>query len=340
MRVLLVSQMYPGPSAPDLGVFVKQVTDELERAGNDVSRVVIDHRGGSPAKYGGLAARALAEARRFHPDVVYAHFLFPAGAAAAFAARRVGARLVLTAHGRDVRNVGAIPGVATATAASIHRADAVIAVSDFLRRELEAKIPDAEGKVHVIDSGVDLTRFAHRDPAPLRAELGWERPGTHYLCVGTLDERKNVVRLADAFARLDEGSLVFAGDGPLRGQLEGRERVRLLGRVAHEKVADLIAASDVVCQPSLIEPFGQAVLEALASERPVVATRIGGPAELVTPETGVLVDPGSVESIAAGLAAAAELPRPNPRARAIAEEHDVVRQAARVARLLAGEAPE
>jgi len=332
--------MYPGPSAPDLGVFVKQVVDELERAGNEVSRVVIDHRGGSPAKYGGLAARALTEARRFRPDVVYAHFLFPAGAAAAFAARRVGARLVLTAHGRDVRNVGAIPGVATATAASIRRADAVIAVSDFLRRELEAKIPDAQGKVHVIDSGVDLTRFSHRDPAPLRAELGWESARTHYLCVGTLDERKNVVRLADAFATLDEGRLVFAGDGPLRGQLQGRERVRLVGRVAHEKIADLIAASDVVCQPSLIEPFGQAVLEALAGERPVVATRIGGPAELVTPETGVLVDPGSVESIAAGLRAAAALPRPNPAARAIAEEHDVVRQAARVARLLAGEAPE
>ena len=331
--------MYPGPSAPDLGVFVKQLADELDRAGNEVSRVVIDHRGGSPAKYGGLAARALAEARRFHPDVVYAHFLFPAGAAAAFAARRVGARLVLTAHGRDVRNVGAIPGVATATAAAIRRADAVIAVSDFLRRELEAKVADARGKVHVIDSGVDLARFRHRDPAPLRAELGWESPGTHYLCVGTLDDRKNVVRLADAFATLDEGSLVFAGDGPLRTQLEGRERVRLLGRVAHQRVADLVAASDVVCQPSLIEPFGQVVLEALASERPVVATRIGGPAEFVTPETGVLVDPGSVDSIESGLRAAANLPRPNPAARAIAEEHDVVKQAARVARLLAGEPP-
>jgi len=332
--------MYPGPSAPDLGVFVKQLADELDRAGNEVSRVVIDHRGGSPTKYGGLAARALAEARRFHPDVVYAHFLFPAGAAAAFAARRVGARLVLTAHGRDVRNVGAIPGVATATAAAIRRADAVIAVSDFLRRELEAKVPDAQGKVHVIDSGVDLARFRHRDPAPLRAELGWESPGTHYVCVGTLDDRKNVVRLADAFATLDEGSLVFAGDGSLRTQLEGRERVRLLGRVAHERVADLVAASDVVCQPSLIEPFGQVVLEALASERPVVATRIGGPPELLTPETGVLVDPGSVDSIESGLRAAANLPRPNPAARAIAEEHDVVKQAARVARLLAGEPPE
>jgi glycosyltransferase involved in cell wall biosynthesis len=162
----------------------------------------------------------------------------------------------------------------------------------------------------------------------------------HYLCVGTLDDRKNVVRLADAFATLDEGSLVFAGDGPLRTQLEGRERVRLLGRVAHQRVADLVAASDVVCQPSLIEPFGQVVLEALASERPVVATRIGGPAELLTPETGVLVDPGSVDSIESGLRAAANLPRPNPAARAIAEGHDVVKQAARVARLLAGEPPE
>jgi len=340
MRVLLVSQMYPGPSAPDLGVFVKQLADELERAGNDVSRVVIDHRGGSPAKYGGLAARALAEARRFHPDVVYAHFLFPAGAAAAFAARRVGAHLVLTAHGRDVRNVGAIPGVATATAAAIRRADAVIAVSDFLRGELEAKIPDAQGKVHVIDSGVDLARFRHRDPGPLREELGWAGEGPFYLCVGTLDERKNVVRLADAFAELDGGCLVFAGDGELRAQLEDRDGVVLLGRVSHARVADLIAASDIVCQPSLIEPFGQAVLEALACERPVVATRIGGPAELLTPETGVLVDPGSVDSIAAGLRAAADLPRPNPAARAIAEEHDVVKQAARVARLLAGETPE
>ena len=340
MRVLLVSQMYPGPSAPDLGVFVKQLADELERAGNDVSRVVIDHRGGSPAKYGGLAARALAEARRFHPDVVYAHFLFPAGAAAAFAARRVGAHLVLTAHGRDVRNVGAIPGVATATAAAIRRADAVIAVSDFLRGELEAKIPDAQGKVHVIDSGVDLARFRHRDAAPLRQELGWEGEGPFYLCVGTLDERKNVVRLADAFAGLDGGSLVFAGDGPLRDELERRDVSSSSAASPHSRVADLIAASDIVCQPSLIEPFGQAVLEALACERPVVATRIGGPAELLTPETGVLVDPGSVDSIAAGLRAAADLPRPNPAARAIAEEHDVVKQAARVARLLAGETPE
>ena len=333
--------MYPGPSAPDLGVFVKQLADELERAGNDVSRVVIDHRGGSPAKYGGLAARALAEARRFHPDVVYAHFLFPAGAAAAFAARRVGARLVLTAHGRDVRNVGAIPGVATATAAAIRRADAVIAVSDFLRGELEAKIPDAQGKVHVIDSGVDLARFRHRDPEPLRAKLGWEQPG-HALPLrrnaGRAEERRSARRMHSPVSTVGASSSRATGRCVTRWRES--DGVKLVGRVPHERVPDLIAASDIVCQPSLIEPFGQAVLEALACERPVVATRIGGPAELLTPETGILVDPGSVDSIAAGLRAATDLPRPNPAARAIAEEHDVVKQAARVARLLAGETPE
>jgi glycosyltransferase involved in cell wall biosynthesis len=340
MRVLLVTQMYPGPSAPDLGIFVRQIADELERAGDDVERVVIDRRGGSPAKYAGLASRAVREARRFRPDAVYGHFLFPAGGAAAMAARASGARLVLTAHGRDVRNIGTIPGVARATRLVVGQADAVVAVSDFLRRELEAKLPAARGKTLVIDSGVDLERFRHRDPAPLRQELGWKSALPYYVCVGTLDERKNVLRLAEAFAALAGGSLFFAGDGPLRGELEGRPRVRLLGRISHDRVAQVIAASDVVCQPSLIEPFGQVVLEALASERAVVATRIGGPAELVTPDTGVLVDPGSIESISAGLRVAADLPSPNPAARLIAEEHDVVRQARRIGEVLRGEEPE
>jgi glycosyltransferase involved in cell wall biosynthesis len=97
---------------------------------------------------------------------------------------------------------------------------------------------------------------------------------------------------------------------------------------------DWIAAADVVCQPSLIEPFGQVLLESLASERPVVATRVGGPPEFVAPGTGVLVDPASVDSIEAALRSAAELPIPNAAGRLEAEKHDVRRQAARIAALL------
>jgi glycosyltransferase involved in cell wall biosynthesis len=335
MRILLVSPMYPSAAAPDFGAFVKQIADELERQGHELERAVIDRRGGSWAKYARLTSEAVRQARRFRPEVVYAHFLVPGGTAGALAARAARARLVVTAHGRDVRNIGSLFGIGTATRATLSRAR-VIAVSDYLRRELVGKLPALEGRVDVIDCGVDLDRFRGRDAGEARTRVGWDGEEPHYLCLGTLDERKNVVRLADAFSRLGAGSLAFVGDGPLRAQLEGRDRVRLVGRVQHDDVADWTASCDVLCQPSLVEPFGQALLEGMASERPVVATRVGGPPEFVTPDSGVLVDPESIDSIASGLRAAAELPRPNPAARAVAEEHDVRRQAARVAKVLEG----
>ena len=179
----------------------------------------------------------------------------------------------MTAHGQDVANVGRIPGVGAATRFVVGRAAAVIAVSDWLRRELEAKVPAARGKVEVVDSGVDLERFSPQ-PAP-------EGPPA-FVCIGSLTERKNVLRLARAFERLGEGTLTFVGDGPLRAQLEGRAGIAVTGRVPHDEVPARIAAARVVCGPSLVEPFGQALLEAMAAGRSVVATRVGGPPEFVT----------------------------------------------------------
>jgi glycosyltransferase involved in cell wall biosynthesis len=314
--------MYPGPDDPDLGVFVQEMEDELRRRGHELDRAVIDRRSGGKRRYAQLVRRAASAARRFRPDVVYAHFLVPAGLIAALSTR---APLVVTAHGRDVRNIGALPGIRLATRFVVRRAAAVIAVSDYLRAELEAKVPQVREKVEVADCGVDLERF-RVEPAP-------EGP-TAFLCVGSLTERKNVVRLADAFARLPEGTLTFVGDGPLRGQLEGRPGVSVVGKVRHEEVPGWIARSHVLCQPSLIEPFGLALLEAMAGGRSVVATRIGGPPEFVTPDAGVLVDPTDVADLARGLSDAATLPCPNPRARVIAEEHDLKRQAGRVEEIL------
>jgi glycosyltransferase involved in cell wall biosynthesis len=331
VKILLVSQMYPGPDAPDHGVFVKQIADALEERGHTLERAVLQTRAGGRRRYATLFGKARRAAKRFQPDVVYAHFLVPTGLLAGFASR---APLVVTAHGRDVRNVGSIPGVRTATRALARRASALIAVSAYLRNELEARVPEARGKVEVVDSGVDLTVFKGADARAARAELGWDGDGPAYLCIGTLDERKNVMRLARAFEHVGEGRLAFVGDGPLRDALEGRQGVRVVGRVPHDEVARWVAASDVVCQPSLVEPFGQALLEAMASERSVVATEVGGPPEFVTPQAGVLVDPGNERSIEEGLRAAAKLPTPNPAARAAAEPHDVRRQAERVEAIL------
>ena len=330
MRILLVSQMYPGPDDPDLGIFVRQLEDALRDRGHELERAVVDRRDGGRSRHVRLARDAWAAARRFHPDVVYAHFLVPAGLAAALATR---APLVVTAHGQDVANVGSAAGAATATRYVVRRAAAVVCVSDWLRRELEAKVPDAPGKVEVVDCGVDLERF-RPSPAPAGPPA--------FVAVGSLTERKNPLRLAAAFERLGEGTLTFVGDGPLRPRLEGRARIEVTGRLPFDEIPGRVAAAHVVCGPSLVEPFGQALLEGMAAGRSVVATNVGGPPEFVTPEAGVLVDPLSEDAIEDGLRRAAELPCPNEAARAAAAAHDVRRQAERVEAILekaAGAAP-
>lgn len=323
MRILLVSQMYPGPDDPDLGPFVAQVEKALADRGHEVERSVLDSRAGGKRRHLRLAAQTARTARSFGPDVVYAHFLVPTGLGAALATR---IPLVVTAHGRDVRNIGAYPGIRSATRFVARRASALIAVSDYLRRELEAKVPEARGKTEVVDCGVDLDLFSASEDA--------HRDGPVFLCVGTLTERKNVVRLADAFGRLGHGRLVFVGDGPLRPRLEGRRNVEVVGRVPHHEVPGHLRNATVLCQPSTVEPFGQSLLEAMAMERSVVATRVGGPPEFVTPDAGVLVDPLDTAALAHALRRAAELPVPNRAARAAAAEHDLRRQAERIERIL------
>jgi glycosyltransferase involved in cell wall biosynthesis len=323
--------MYPGPSDPDLGIFVANLERELVARGHELDRAVVSSRGGGKRAHLALFRDARKVARRFKPDVAYAHFLVPAGLAAALA---TDAPLVVTAHGQDVANIGAIRGVRAATRRVVRRASTVIAVSGWLRDRLCAAVPEAATKTEVVDCGVDLDRFAPRDPDAARAELGWSGQGTAFLFLGTLSERKNVLRLARAFEQRGQGTLTFVGDGPLREALEGRPGIRLVGRVEHDSVPTWIAASDVVCQPSVQEPFGLATLEAMASARSVVATSVGGPPEFVTLETGVLVDPLDENALASALSAAAALPQPNLAGRKAAEGHDVRLQAGRVEEIL------
>ncbi len=330
MRILVVTQMWPGPSDPDLGVFVFDIVRELRALGHEVRVSAIDRRGGGPSKYARLSGASVIAARRFSPDVVFAHFLFPAGAAGAAAAAAARVPLVVMAHGTDVENALRSSVLARATRLVTNRAATVICNSRWLAGRLGA----VRGDVEIIDCGVDLELFAPRAAGAARARVGWGGDGPAFLAVGSLIERKRVVELADAFAALGRGSLAFVGDGPLRSRLEGRAGVHLAGRVAHGEVADWIAACDVLCQPSMAEPFGQAALEGMAMQRSVVATTEGGPPEFVTPAAGVLVSPGDPAALREALGQAARLPSPNAAAREAAAEHDVRRQVARMAAVL------
>jgi len=334
MRILLVSQMWPGPRDPDLGAYLVPVRRELERLGHEVEVEAITRRGGSRVKHARLVGSSVRAAVRRRPDVVFAHYLFPAGAAGALAGLASRAPLVAMAHGTDVANLENVPGVTAATRWVVRRAEAVIANSRWLGERLVARIPAAAPKLEIANCGIDLDAFAPRGAAEARRELGWEGEGPAFACVGSLIERKNVVRLADAFGRLGRGRLAFVGDGPLRAEVEGRAGVTVTGRLPQAEVPRWIAAADVLCQPSLREPFGQATLEGMAMERTVVATAVGGPPEFVTPDAGVLVDPEDRGALAAALERAAAMPAPNPAARAAAAAQDVRGQVAKMTAVL------
>ena len=331
-----MTQMWPSEREPDLGAFHVPLARELERAGHEVEVAAISRRGGSPAKYVRLWRGSVRAAKEHRPDVVFAHFLFPAGAAGVAAARAADAPLVVMAHGQDVANLGRVPGITALTRRVVDRAAGVIVNSRWLGERLRAHIEVPDERLTVADLGVDLDAFTPRDQEPARRELGWDGDGPAFLCVGSLIERKNVVRLADAFASLGRGRLAFVGAGPLRERLEGRPDVSVIGRVPQAEVPAWVAASDVLCQPSLLEPFGQAALEAMAMERTVVATTEGGPPEFVTPEAGILVDPTDEAALVSALESAEAMPTPNPAARSAAAEHDVRRQAATMAAVLEG----
>ena len=138
-----------------------------------------------------------------------------------------------------LHEISEIPGVREATRLAARRATSIVVVSHYLRRELEAKLPELRPKLEVVDCGVDLERFHGRDAGEARRLVGWEGDGPFFLCVGTLDERKNQLRLAEAFARLGHGELALVGSGVRRSKLllPGA----LLGRLPGVEVVDDLA---------------------------------------------------------------------------------------------------
>jgi glycosyltransferase involved in cell wall biosynthesis len=340
MRVLCLSNMYPGPEAPDYGAFIERMCDALERQGAQVDRAVIRTRSSgrlrTPAKYLGLSARAVAAARR--ADVIWAHYLFPTGLIAWLAGRATRTPWVVTAHGGDVANLSS-GAVRRLSAPGVNGARSVICVSNWLAgRMREEGLPPRN--LAVASMGVDEHRFVIGDRGAARQRIRVPGSVPLVLAVGGLTERKNPLGLMRAVARLREADhpdarLAFVGDGPLAAAIDAEAR-RLgmadalirTGVLPNEGVADWMTAADVVAQVSLVEPLGVAALEAMASGRPVVGTSVGGLKEVVPQGlAGAIVDPHDTGAIAAGLARMVDAPPSPETCRAAALEHSLSHEA-------------
>jgi glycosyltransferase involved in cell wall biosynthesis len=181
------------------------------------------------------------------------------------------------------------------------RAAALVVASAGAR----SRIHDAErhrDHIFEVPHGIDLSRFPVRPAPPSRPSV---------LFLSSVQYRKGIFTLLDAFARVAPAvpgvELVVAGLGPDLAEVRRRaERmegctIRFTGRVAREQVGDVMRDHSVYCLPSIGEPFGMTVLEAMACGLPVVATRAGGIPDLVSSEGGRLVPPRDADALAAAL---------------------------------------
>ncbi len=254
--------------------------------------------------------------RRGRFDLIHTH-TSKAGILGRFAARMAGVpHIIHTPHGQAFN--GYAGRLMTALFILVERwaatfTDWIIGLTDQeVRDNLERGIGEP-GQFVSIPSGIDLKPFARRDksPAEVKTSLGLSPSARLIGSVGRLDRVKGHTYLLDAFGvlapRFPDLYLALVGDGEMLLDLRSRveqsgltDRILFLGW--REDIPDLLHAFDLFVFPSLSEGMGRALVEAMASGLPIVATRVCSvPEVLAEGKAGYLVEPANSAALAQGI---------------------------------------
>ena len=299
MRALVVTTLYPTPERPGLGVFVRDQVRELSKLPS-VDVEVFSFRSAGAGSY----LRAARELRRRYRgasfDIVHAHFGLTAWPALALS----GAPHAVTLHGTDLCH----PRSRAITLGALPLLDLVAPVSGDLASRVPQRL--VRHGFEVLPCGVDTDRFHSIPRSEARRSLGLD-PNGRYLLFPSDPGRPE--------KRYDRAQEV-AGDVPLL----------VLQDVDPDQVPLWVNAADAVLVPSEREGFGLAVLEALASDVPVLATPVGVAPEALQGVDGALCAP--FDGLIWRSALAAVLNRSDPRisGREAAERYSARQTAVRV----------
>lgn len=187
------------------------------------------------------------------------------------------------------------------------RVDRYIAVSHEVAARLGQIFRIPARKITVVHNGIPLSSFNRPANAALRTALTGSTARPIVLTAARLAEQKGLCYLLKAAALVPEAIFVLAGEGPERANLEAQvgelglnKRVLFLGY--RQDVPDLLACCDLFVLPSLFEGLPLSILEAMAANKPVVASAVGGNDEaIVHGETGLLVPPADPTALAAAI---------------------------------------
>ena len=240
-------------------------------------------------------AKRLAEVQPQFADIVHAHGLRAAWVAA-LAQRRRAFPLIWTAHNVVERSLAARFAVPFISRSCVKTAAVSQSVADSL-----LALGVSPAKLQVIPNGVDLAHFACADTSRADARASFSLPETAFVVVSAarLSPEKGLDVLVEAARLRKQMTFLIAGDGPQIGALSRDlpPNVTLLGPLAD--VRPLLAAADLFAMPSRREGQGIAALEAMAAGVPLVASRVGGLAEMLADgETALLVPPDDPNALA------------------------------------------
>jgi glycosyltransferase involved in cell wall biosynthesis len=236
-------------------------------------------------------------------DLIDAHYLYPDAVAASRLADDLRVPMIITARGSDVNVIGRMKGPRRMILEAAQRARAVVAVSRALASGMRQMGID-DKKIHVMPNGVDLDRFhpGNRDLARRHLDTG----GPVFLSVGALKEAKGHDVVIDAMRHLPEANLFIVGTGEYEKALRSRvselkltDRVSFTGRLSESDLIPYYQAADALMLMSRREGMPNVVLESLACGTPVIATDVGGIADVVTdPAMGILLEKRTAEAVA------------------------------------------
>ena len=251
-------------------------------------------------------------------DLINSHWLYPDSVAVHLATRSAPVPHIATGLGCDVNEFIDDPAIGPQILDMLAASQGITVVANSLRSRLITRGVAAD-RITTIPNGVNTSLFRLRDQQEVRRDLGLTDDSEYVLYVGRFGEEKAVGTLVEAMAAVvttrRRAELLLVGDGPLRRNLAKQartlhiaDRVRFIGQQDHRLVADWMAAADCFCLPSTREGCPNVVLEALACGLPVVASDVGGIPDMVSLNSGVLVDPRSPAVLAAALGTALDRP--------------------------------
>ena len=249
--------------------------------------------------------------QRFRPDCMLLSWAFPDAIAGTLLAKLLKVPTVIKTHGSDINVHAEFTERKLQVRWAMQRAKAIIAVSKDLHRKINGMdIPKA--KIHTLYNGINKSIFFPVDKQAARASCVIDPYRKVVLFIGNLKVSKGCNLLLDAYllmAKTDvDVDLFYIGGGDQLSVLKKivvenalEKNVHFLGSIRHDLLRNWINASDVLALPSMNEGVPNVILEAQACGIPVVATNVGGIPEVVSSETGMLVEYGSAENLASAL---------------------------------------